>query len=103
MGVCSRAARWRGSGRTSGAVARWLGGEYCVGIASDDLELNVPIGQAGVGELDSDDGISMGEQVGSLGAVVVGLGSGNWEGAEGRRRIVHQGHEVYEGKYVSVP
>ena len=56
-----------------------------------------------MGELDSDDGVSMREQAGVLGAIVVGLGSGNGEGAEGRRRIVHQGHEVYEGEYVSVP
>ena len=94
--MCSRAARWRGSGRTSGAVARSLGGEYCVGIniASDDLELNVHIGQAGVyvGELDSDDGVSMREQAGVLSAVVVGLGSGNGQGTEGRRLVVHQGH-----------
>ena len=101
--MCSRAARWRGSGRTSGAVARSRGGEDSVGFASGDLELDFHVGRAGVGELDSDDGVSMREQAGVLGAVVVGLGSGNGEGAKGRQRIVHQGHELYEGEYVSVP
>ena len=40
---------------------------------------------------------------GFLATHVVGLDGGNGEGAVGQRRVAHQGHEVYEGKFVGAP
>ena len=62
-------------------------GEDDVEFASGDLELDFYVGRAGVGELDSYDGVSMREQAGVLAANLVALGSSNGEGESTKENL----------------